>query len=99
MAQGGQSDWERQLAAQQREEARQARERERLAKERQKAAREKHVATQETLTENKNRKLAAELHFLDQILLTVLGRQPLTFDQLKVRAANPTFRAAHLSIP
>ncbi len=86
MAQSGRSAWEQQLAAQEREEARQARERDRLAKEQQKAAREKQVARQEKLTESKNQAIAAQIHFLDQILTTVLSRAPLTFEQLTVTA-------------
>jgi len=96
MAQRGRSDWERQHAAQRREAERQARELARQAKERAKA---QHVVEQQQLAETKTAKLTDEIRILDQVLLGVLDRSPITFAQLKVQPRPAAFQPGRLAEP
>jgi restriction system protein len=99
MAQRGRSDWERHLAAQRREAERQAREAARYAKEQEKGRRAQHLASQQQLTETKTAAVASEIATLDQILVSALGRPPITFDQLRVQPRTPPFSAPQLTTP
>lgn len=99
MAQRGRSDWERQLAAQQREAERQAREVARQAKEQQKAQQAAHIAQQQRLAETKTAAVANEIKLLDQILTSALSQPPTTFDHLKVRPQIPPFQPGKLATP
>jgi restriction system protein len=99
MAQRGRSDWEKQHAAQRREAERQARELARQAKEQAKARQAQHVVEQQQLAETKTAKLADEIRILDQVLLGVLNRPPITFAQLKARPRPVAFQPGRLAEP
>jgi restriction system protein len=99
MAQGGRSDWQRQMAAQRREAERQAREAARQAKEEQKARQAEHVAKQQRLAEANAAVVAEEIKSLDQILVSVLDHPPITFGNLKVKPQSPPFRPGKLAVP
>src|SRR5256885_743035 len=99
MAQRGRSDWERQLAAQQREAERQARDAVRQAKEQQKAQQSAHVAQQQRLAETKTAAVVEEVKLLDQVLVGVLNQPPITFDDLKARPRIPPFQPGKLGTP
>lgn len=99
MAQRGRSDWERQMAAHRREAERQAREVARQAKERQKAQEAARIAQQQRLAETKTAAVADEIRHLDQILVAVLNRPPITFEDLKVRPQTPPFQPGRLGTP
>src|SRR5689334_22775780 len=99
MAQGGRSEWERQLAAQRREAERQAREAARHTKEQEKVRQAEHVAQQQRLAETKTAAVTAEIDILDHILVSVLDRPPITFDGLKVTPKTPSFQPGKLAAP
>ena len=99
MAQRGRSDWERQIAAQQREAERQARDAMRRAKEQEKAQQAAHIARQQRLAETKTAAVAEEVRGLDQVLLAALNRPPTTFENLKVGPSAPPFQPGNLAVP
>jgi restriction system protein len=103
---GGQSDWQRQLAAQRREaeaarrEAeRQARDQARLAKAQEKAAKERYTAERQGAAEAQSALVGAKIAALDEVLADALARSPFSFDRLEVVAATPSFHPGRLSIP
>lgn len=71
----------------------------RQAKERDKAQQAQHLVEQQQLAEAKTARLADEIKILEQVLLSVLDRPPITFDQLKVRPRPPAFQPGRLAEP
>jgi hypothetical protein len=64
---GGRSEWERRIAAQQREAERQAKEQARLAREREKAAKEAHLLAQQGAAEAKTAAVEQQIRDLDDV--------------------------------
>jgi len=78
----GESDWQRQMAAQRRAAERQARDATRAAKEQEKLAREHYLAGRQQETDGKTGRIEVQLKALDEILISALTLAPLTFPQL-----------------
>jgi restriction system protein len=81
MARGG-SNFQRQMAAQQKEAERQARERARLVKEQEKLAREHHLAARQQEADAKTNLVEVQVRTIDEILTSILTLTPLTFERL-----------------
>jgi len=88
---GGRSEWERQAAAQRREAERQAREQARLAKEWEKARQQQYLESQQRAAEAKSAAVDQQVRTLDEVLIGILPRAPLTFDGLRVVPEIPDF--------
>ncbi len=98
MAKGtGRSEWERQQLALRREMDRQAREQARVAKEREKQLKQQHLESQQRTADAKTAAVERQITALDEVLTSVLGLRPLSFDQLKVTAIVQSFEPGPLS--
>jgi hypothetical protein len=76
-----------------------AREAARQAKEREKVEQAAHVVAQLKLAEQKSATVAEEIDVLDQVLVGVLRRPPLTFDRLKIGPRVFAFDPGGLGVP
>ncbi len=90
MAYGGQSAWDRQVAAKRREA-------ERRAKEQEKARLAEHVARQQRSAEMRTAAIAEEIRTLDCLLLNALRRPAVTLDSLKVQPKPMPFQPGKLA--
>jgi restriction system protein len=106
MARGGsgQTQWQRDQAAQlrqaeaQRKAAeRQAREEARQAKEREKLRQQQHVQAQQQAAESKTTEVERQISVLDEILTSVLAAAPMSFDRLKMTPRVPPFNPGSLT--
>lgn len=78
----GESNFQRQMAAQRREAERQAREKARLAKEQEKLDRERYLAGRQQEADAKTNLVEVHLRTFDEVLTSILTLTPLTFERL-----------------
>jgi restriction system protein len=92
---GGQSEWQRMQAAQQRYEREQAR----LAKEQQKAAQQQYLEARQRLAAQQAAAVDQQVRVLEEVLTSILPLPPLSFDRLKVVPKLAAFNPGPLATP
>ena len=88
---GNLAAWEQRLAAQRREDDRQARERRQRAGEQERLRQQEHRESQQQAADDKTAAVQERMKALDEVLISVLPLQPLSFDRLMAVPRTPEF--------